>query len=603
MGQSARKLKSGSAADAAFRKILNIDGRHPFKDEAPFCYVEYAVRRRPGGKVRYLNFDLARSMGLVAASHPDRMTATLEEALLEAFAGIIINEHDLMHGRSFDPKDIKAHSYMATRYLQLQHPGRTGRTSGDGRSVWNGVVHHQGKTWDVSSRGTGATCLSPATAHGGRFFRSGDPEVAYGCGFSNIHEGVGDAIFSEIFHRNNVTTERVLCVIEFPGNFEITVRASPNLLRPSHFFIHLKQGRRDRLQDVADYYIDRQLANKAWAPLPAGVNKYDYLLEHVANDFARIAAQFEEEYVFCWLDWDGDNIMLDGGIIDYGSIRQFGLCHDEYRYDDDDRWSTNLKEQRQKARLIVQTFAQTVDFLKTGRKKRLSRFRKSLAVKRFDQKIAAHKIRYFLKRVGFAASEVETLATTKPKSLKQFQEAFHRLETTKTLRGTTQEGDGVSHNAIFNMRKVLKALPAHWLEHGRPLSAEEFLSIAKSSFATRRDLKLTARNRRLIAAMQAAYFELVRYSGAKMETLVQRSAVINREDRITGDAVAAIEEVVVRYRNRVGSGNLHRLISAFVKEQVLDPDQKPNRRPPLPDLELKLLERMKALVWECREGL
>lgn len=603
MGQTARKLKSGQRPEPAFRKLARIDGRHPFKDEAPFCYVEYAVRHRPGGKVRYPNFDLARSMGVVAANHPDRMTAALEKALLDAFAGIIINEYDLMHGRTFDPKEIKAHSYMATRYLQLQHPGRTGRTSGDGRSIWNGVVHHQGKTWDVSSRGTGATCLSPATAHGGKFFKSGDPEVAYGCGFSNIHEGVGDAIFSEIFHRNNVATERVLCVIEFPGNFEITVRASPNLLRPSHFFVHLKQGRRDRLQGVADYYIQRQLDNKAWAPLPRGVNKYDYLLEHVADSFARIAAQFEEEYVFCWLDWDGDNIMLDGSIIDYGSIRQFGLCQDEYRYDDDDRWSTNLKEQRHKARLIVQTFAQTVDFLKTGKKKRLSRFRNSPAVRRFDQALVAQKTRYFLRRLGFTKPEVERLAKAKPKCLKTFRELFYRLETAKTSAGFEDTGDGKNHNAIFNMRNVLKELPAHLLAHGRPQSAEEFIKVARSRFATSSDLQLSRRRRGLIQALQVAYVDLVRISGTNLDTLAARAAVVNRLDRITGDGVSAVEELVVRHRGRVGSGNLHRLITAFVKEMVLDPDQPAPRRPPLPPLELKLLERMKALVEECREGI
>lgn len=603
MGQTARKTKASDKADAAFRKISRIDGQHPFKLEAPFSYVEYNVRRRPGGKVRYVNFDLARSMGLVPTGHPERLTSTLETALLEAFAGIIINEYDLMHGRAFDPKLIKKHRYMATRYLQLQHPGRTGRASGDGRSIWNGVVHHQGKTWDVSSRGTGATCLSPATAKGKRFFRSGDPEVSYGCGFSSIHEGVGDAIFSEIFHRNNLATERVLCVIEFPGNFEITVRASLNLLRPSHFFVHLKQGQRDRLQGVADYYIDRQLSNKVWAPLPRGVDKYDYLLEHVADSFAKVAAQFEEEYVFCWLDWDGDNIMLDGGIIDYGSIRQLGLCHDEYRYDDDDRWSTNLKEQRLKARHIVQTFAQTVDFLKTGTKKPLDRFKNAQALHRFDRVLHVTKRRFLLRRMGFTQTAIERLMTMKPKSLKTFERLFYRLESTKSTQGEVPAADGVTKDAIFNMRAFLRKLPRHWLEHGRALTGEEFLAASRSSFATRRDLKLKGSRRRLIERLQKAYFRVVTLSGAHVPELAERSAQLNRQNRITGDAVAAIEEVVVRNRNKVGSGSLHRLISAFVREQVLDPDQKPARRPPLAALELKLLDRLNALVAEFREGL
>jgi uncharacterized protein YdiU (UPF0061 family) len=588
---------------SAYRKIERIDGRHPFKDEAPFSYVEYNVRKRPGGKVRYVNFDLARSMGLVPADHADRLTEALSAALLQSFAGVIINEYDLMRGKTFDPREVKKHRYMATRYLQLQHPGRTGRASGDGRSIWNGVVHHQGKTWDVSSRGTGATCLSPATAKRGRFFRSGDPEVSYGCGFSNIHEGVGDAIFSEIFHRNNVATERVLCIIEFPGSFEITVRASPNLLRPSHFFVHLKQGHRDRLRNVADYFIERQLANKAWAPLPASVNKYDYLLRHVAAAFAQAAARFEEEYIFCWLDWDGDNIMADGGIIDYGSIRQFGLCHDEYRYDDDDRWSTNLKEQRHKARLIVQTFAQAVDFLKTGTKKPLHRFKNARAVRDFDALLKAEKRRFFLRRVGFAPEVIERVAAQKPRALKKFQKLCRRLETAKTSRGETATPDGVTHAAIFNMRSVLRELPQHLVRHGRPMTAEELLEVACSPFASRRDRKLTAPRRRTIARLQKAYRELCAHAGVTFADVAARAALINRQDRITGDGLAAVEEVLVRNRNKITSGSLHRVITAFVRGQVLDPDQKAMRRPPLAPVELKLLEKMNALVHEYRDGL
>ena len=83
-----------------------------------------------------------------------------------------------------------------------------------------------------------------------------------------------------------------------------------------------------------------------------------HLAERVAIDFARAAATFEHEYIFCWLDWDGDNCLTNGGILDYGSVRQFGLFHREYRFDDGPRWSTSIVEQRNKARYIVQTFAQ-----------------------------------------------------------------------------------------------------------------------------------------------------------------------------------------------------------------------------------------------------
>jgi len=36
-----------------------------------------------------------------------------------------------------------------------------------------------------------------------------------------------------------------------------------------------------------------------------------------------MAAVLEEEYIFNWLAWDGDNLLASGAILDYGSIRQF----------------------------------------------------------------------------------------------------------------------------------------------------------------------------------------------------------------------------------------------------------------------------------------
>jgi len=46
----------------------------------------------------------------------------------------------------------------------------------------------------------------------------------------------------------------------------------------------------------------------------------------------------EEEYVFNWLSWDGDNMLASGAILDYGSIRQFAAKQDKYRFKDVDRY-------------------------------------------------------------------------------------------------------------------------------------------------------------------------------------------------------------------------------------------------------------------------
>lgn len=103
---------------------------------------------------------------------------------------------------------------MATRYLQLQHKDKTGRTSGDGRSIWNGEVEHNGVVWDVSSRGTGVTKLAPGAVEADKPLRSGSTAFGYGCGLADIDELVASAIMAEIFYKNNIPTERTLAVID-----------------------------------------------------------------------------------------------------------------------------------------------------------------------------------------------------------------------------------------------------------------------------------------------------------------------------------------------------------------------------------------------------
>src|SRR6478735_8965358 len=327
------------------------------------------------------------------------MNNDLEQVLLHTFGLLIVNEYDQLHPERIENSEIRPKPYMATRYLQLQHSDRRGLTSGDGRSIWNGCWQFAGKTWDISSCGTGATCLSPASSKSKTFFRSGDPYVSYGCGYSKLHEGLIDILFSEILHRNGLKTERILCVIEFSKGFAVTVRAGENLLRPSHFFLHLKQGRWDRLKAMVDYHIDRQVNNGTWQ-LKKGEDPYAYFLQAITRNFAEATARFEADYIFCWMEWDGDNILADAGIVDYGSIRQFGLFFHEYRFDDHERWSTNLKEQRSKARYMVQTFVQMIDFLKTGRKKTIDRFARHAALKEFDRIFLRSRQQHLLRRVG-----------------------------------------------------------------------------------------------------------------------------------------------------------------------------------------------------------
>jgi len=249
---------------ARYPRFRSIDGTHPWKRRVAGGFVDYSARRRRDGQVGFFNFALAKEMGLIPRSHPERLNPELSRAILRAFGLQILNEWDYLHRTRVDPRDRLPHTYMATRYLQLQHPSRRGTTSGDGRSVWNGTITHQGVTWDVSSCGVGVTRLCPATAIEGRFFRTGSRTASYGCGTAALGEGISAALLSETFHRNGIATERVLAVIALPNGQAINVRAGRNLLRPSHFFAPLKQGDLPRLRAALD---EPPIVLPAWDPM------------------------------------------------------------------------------------------------------------------------------------------------------------------------------------------------------------------------------------------------------------------------------------------------------------------------------------------------
>ncbi len=573
--------KPQSIQEQAYARFAEIDGSHPYRAAAPQGFVDYPARTRHHGRVFYLNFELAREMGLLPTDHPDRLTPALSRAVLDAFSLQIINEYDMLHKVRIPVADRRPNAYMATRYLQLQHPDKSGLTSGDGRSIWNGCFSARGKTWDISSCGTGATRLSPATAIEKRYFRTGDKKVSYGGGRSDLDDGVAAAMLSEIFHRNAITTERTLAVIAFPDRTSINVRAAPSLLRPAHFFGWLKQNDYANLKGLTDFYIARQIGNKAWPKMspPAG---YDYFLRQSARDFARAAARFEMEYIFCWMDWDGDNILSNGGIIDYGSIRQFGLFHYEYRYDDYDRMSTNIIEQRRKARHIVKTVAQLTGYVKTGRKRPKNTYAKHPALALFDREFALHKREILLYKIGFNERQIVTLmrdANTQS-ALTEFQTTFTYFERAKSKRGPYEVSDGITWDAIFCVRDILRELPQRILQTGAELTPEQFMEIILSDYAKGSDRKPNKTRIRHIRNFQAQYGRLLVAAarrlglaeGRLLKNIARRSALINRYERMTGDAVIHVTSKLMEYARNNSFADVYAIFMEFVDAQVLRPE-------------------------------
>jgi hypothetical protein len=595
---------------SAYGAFARIDGRHPYRDAVPEGHVDYRARRRRDGEVAYFNYGLAREMGLIPAHHADKMTQALRAAILDTFALVIVNEYDVAHRVKIPARDLLPHPYMATRYLQLQHPGKRGTTSGDGRSVWNGALRHAGATWDISSCGTGVTRLCPATAETNRFYKTGSRTASYGCGTASIEEGLAAAVMSEVLHRNGIPTERVLAVIAFPGGFAVNVRAARNLLRPSHLFAPLKQNDLARLKAAVDYPIARERKNGNVGSTQRAAEGYRAFAESTAAAFGRAAAIFEREYVFCWLDWDGDNVLLDGAIVDYGSVRQFGLYHREYRFDDGPRWSTTIPEQRAKARAIIRCFAQIADALIAGRRAPLSAFRRDPLLAVFDDAFRKTKDRLLIRHMGFDA-ETESLLLARARPLvARFDRAHRWFETARSVRGRVPVPDGITWDAVYSTRDLLRELPRIYARHPQPMAPDIVLAIAASSYATRADRRPTPGKHRRARELQSAYLALMRRAArltgrsmrAVLEDVAGRSAAINAYARVTGDAVAHAAARLVRSRKALGPDALYDVIDRFAERQSRSAGGKGGGAPRRPDAK-RVFDELFALVVQSRDGL
>lgn len=613
--KESRPSKETNKENFGYAKFREIDGSHPFKTQVPEAVVEYQVRTRHGGQVAFFNFEMAIELGLIPENHPHELTPELKEEILHAFSIVIINEYDMMNNFNYPKEEIRKNTYMATRYLQLQHPCKKGTTSGDGRSIWNGQITNKGKSYDVSSCGTGATKLSPACNINKKFYQTGDPTVSYGCGYSEKDEGLSSLFFSEVLAKNGLQTERVLAIIEFPKGLAINVRVHENLLRPSHMFNHLKQNNLPTLKRVVDYYIERQIKNKIWKNVPTDPkSQYDFFLMKVVETFAQMSANFEDQYIFCWLDWDGDNILMDGGIIDYGSVRQFGLYHHEYRYDDVQRWSTSIKEQKQKARYIVQTFAQIVDYIKNEKKKSIEDFKNHHSMTTFDKRFFDFKNFNILMKMGFSAKAIEVLLDQCRKEVEDFRNDFTYFEMAKSVKGPQKVPDGINWNAIFCMRDILRELPQVYLSRGigTSLKETEFIDIIKSSYATKADLKRSLRRDLKIRNFQKSYTKLINLAAKKLKETPEkvlldvsmRSSVINKYDRVTGDSISTIVEKVMSRKPKLSAEEISIILKEFTEYQNLNPDKA--RRPSNFEAEKeqsRLVKGMLQIVREYRDGI
>jgi uncharacterized protein YdiU (UPF0061 family) len=529
-----------------------IDGTHPYKELGNEFFVDYSVFNLKKGKVAYFNFDLARDMGLIPKDHKQKLNPQLEKKILDTFSIQIINEYDILSKKRIPVHLIKPNKYMATRYLQLQHKNKKGKTSGDGRSIWNGQVKNGKKVWDVSSRGTGVTCLSPGSAKSAKPLKTGNTDTGYGCGQAEIDELVSCAIMSEVVHKMGIYTERVLTVIDLGNGVGIGVRAAENLLRPAHAYLFLKQNRWEPLKKV----IDHSISIKNFSAGPEKKDLYDLFLNDFCDNFASFAAQLEEHYLFVWLDWDGDNVLMDAGIIDYGSVRHFGSCHNQYRYDDVERFSTNLLEQKKKAKSIVMTMVQAVDYVKTKNKKSLDTFKRHPLMVRFEKQFNQKRLYYFAQKIGFTEvmyNQAISHPETNRALIKLFKACRH-WENLKTQSGFSKVADGINKNPLCNMRSFYRDYAA-LKASGKTakLTMDEFISMTWTQTSPKKSTAIYYKNttqfEELIRCYDRVMGFLSKSNNSNVTTVIAKNAARwNPSNFLTGNAlIHNVDHILEQY--------------------------------------------------------
>lgn len=302
------------------------------------------------------------------------------------------------------------------------------------------------------------------------------------------------------------------------------------------------------------------------------------MLDQVVEEFARFAANMERDYVFAWMDWDGDNVLAQAGIIDYGSVRQFGLRHDQYRYDDVERYSTNLNEQRQKARMMLQAFAQMVDFLETKEKKTLVNFKNSLALKKFDELFQTSLLERFVWQLGFPKNYQRILMNKHQALVKKLYKAHVDLERKKTYRKLHAVADGLNRPAILNMRSAIAEYPKKLLSE-ETLSERELFRLLLAQSASQKDRKLSDGLKGKLRRWQSLYRKVLEAVSSHqslkplLEVMAPRAASINREDRVTGNAlIGIVDEIMTFDKKNSDAGKIQAIIEEFIDHQTLNPD-------------------------------
>jgi hypothetical protein len=174
--------------------------------------------------------------------------------------------------------------------------------------------------------------------------------------------------------------------------------------------------------------------------------------------------------------------------------------------------------------------------------------------------------------------------------------------------------DGITHKPVFLIRNLLRELPAFYLnecdaEFGEMMEPERFCQTMAASYASKRDLRMTDTRIARAKNFQKCYQRLIAAAGEYepvLRQIVRRTAVINYERRMTGNAVIHVVNEIIAMKDDIRRGELQAAMDCFIESQILIP----GRWRPMSDDDLdgstakaRLLRAMQDELEECKETL
>jgi hypothetical protein len=190
--------------------------------------------------------------------------------------------------------------------------------------------------------------------------------------------------------------------------------------------------------------------------------------------------------------------------------------------------------------------------------------------------------RMLLEKAGFTRHDAELMMEKSPKNVARFERAFKWWERKTKQKKHYRVADGITKDALYSMRDILREMPRHLNKSWDLMPIERFMDHITSTYCGAADSKPNFIRSIKATELQKAYMTLIetcaRLTEARRENMVgrvmARAEILNRRERVTGDAICNVGEKILRSRKQLPRKELFGLISTFIDAQILVPDHK-----------------------------